>query len=359
MASLCWRKQEFAPTGGGSMTRSIAYATAVALVFGLAGGAEGRSSTLTMVKQRGALNCGVNSALPGFSQSDGQGNWMGFDVDYCKAIAAAVFGDPGKVNYVPVPRLERFSSLQSGDIDILVRNTTWTSARDSSDGLSFVAVSYYDGQGFMAKVSRGIKSVKDFASGITVCVGTGTTSELNLADYFAARNVTYRPLAFANHRETVDAYLADRCDVYSADASSLYSVRVQQVRLKDHVVLPEIISKEPLGPAVRQDDVQWFATIRWIHFALLSAEELGVTQANAEQMAISTNPAIKRLLGTEGEFGKGLGLESDFAFRMVKAVGNYGEIFERNLGTGSRLKIERGPNKLWSNGGLQYAPPIR
>jgi general L-amino acid transport system substrate-binding protein len=225
--------------------------------------------------------------------------------------------------------------------------------------MSFVATTYYDGQGFLVKATRGIKSVRDFANGITVCVGTGTTSELNLVDYFAARNVTYRPIAFANHRETVDAYLADRCDVYSADASSLYSVRVQQVRLKDHVVLPEIISKEPLGPAVRQDDAPWFATVRWAHFALLSAEELGVTEANVTQMATSANPAIKRLLGTEGEFGKALGLDSDFAFRMVKAVGNYGEIFERNLGTGSRLKIDRGPNKLWSDGGLQYAPPIR
>jgi len=342
------------------MTRSIAFAAATALFFAMAvGTAEAQNNTLTRVKQRGFLNCGVNSALPGFSQTDGKGNWQGFDVDYCKAIAAAALLDPTKVNYVPVPRLERFSSLQSGDIDVLIRNTTWTSTRDSASGMSFVAVTYYDGQGFMVKASRGIKSVKDFASGITVCVGTGTTSELNLLDYFAARNVTYRPIAFANHRETVDAYLADRCDVYSADASSLYSVRVQQVRLKDHVVLPEIISKEPLGPAVRQDDAPWFATVRWVHFALVSAEELGVTQSNVEQMATSSNPAIQRLLGTAGEFGKALGLDSDFAFRMVKAVGNYGEIFERNLGTGSRLKIDRGPNKLWSDGGLQYAPPIR
>jgi general L-amino acid transport system substrate-binding protein len=342
------------------MTRSIAFAAATALFFAMAvGTAEGQNNTLTRVKQRGFLNCGVNNALPGFSQTDGKGNWQGFDVDYCKAIAAAALADPTKVNYVPVPRLERFSSLQSGDIDVLIRNTTWTSTRDSSSGMSFVAVTYYDGQGFMVKASRGIKSVRDFASGITVCVGTGTTSELNLLDYFAARNVTYRPIAFANHRETVDAYLADRCDVYSADASSLYSVRVQQVRLKDHVVLPEIISKEPLGPAVRQDDAPWFATVRWVHFALVSAEELGVTQSNVEQMATSSNPAILRLLGREGEFGKALGLDSDFAFRMVKAVGNYGEIFERNLGTGSRLKIDRGPNKLWSDGGLQYAPPIR
>ena len=359
VGSLARSNKRGALTGRGSMTRSIAFAAATALTLGMAAGtAEGQNSTLATVKQRGFLNCGVNSALPGFSQTDGKGNWQGFDVDYCKAIAAAVLADPTKVNYVPVPRLERFSSLQSGDIDVLVRNTTWTSTRDSS-GMSFVAATYYDGQGFMVKASRGIKSVKDFASGITVCVGTGTTSELNLVDYFAARNVMYKPIAFANHRETVDAYLADRCDVYSADASSLYSVRVQQVRLKDHIVLPEIISKEPLGPAVRRDDAHWFATVRWAHFALVSAEELGVTEENVAQMATSRNPAIKRLLGTEGEFGKALGLDSDFAFRMVKAVGNYGEIFERNLGTGSRLKIDRGSNKLWSDGGLQYAPPIR
>jgi general L-amino acid transport system substrate-binding protein len=341
------------------MIKSIAFAAATVLVFGMAAGiAEGQSGTLATVKQRGFLNCGVNAALPGFSQTDGEGHWQGFDVDYCKAIAAAVVADPEKVNYIPVPRLERFSNLQSGNIDVLVRNTTWTSTRDSS-GTSFVAVSYYDGQGFMVKAAHGIKSVKDFASGISVCVGTGTTSELNLLDYFAARNLAYKPIAFANHRETVDAYLADRCDVYSADASSLYSVRVQQVRLKDHVVLPEIISKEPLGPAVRQDDAQWFATVRWVHFALVSAEELGISQENVEQMATSSNPAIKRLLGTDGEFGQALGLDRDFAFRMVKAVGNYGEIFERNLGSGSRLKINRGPNKLWKDGGLQYAPPIR
>jgi general L-amino acid transport system substrate-binding protein len=359
IGSLARFNERGALTGRGFMTRAIAFAAATALIFGMAAGiAEGQNSTLATVKQRGFLNCGVNSALPGFSQTDGKGNWQGFDVDYCKAIAAAVLADPTKVNYVPVPRLERFSSLQSGDIDVLVRNTTWTSTRDSS-GMSFVAVTYYDGQGFMVKASRGIKSVKDFASGITVCVGTGTTSELNLVDYFAARNVMYRPIAFANHRETVDAYLADRCDVYSADASSLYSVRVQQVRLKDHIVLPEIISKEPLGPAVRRDDAHWFATVRWAHFALVSAEELGVTEENVEQMATSRNPAIKRLLGSEGEFGKTLGLDDNFAFRMVKAVGNYGEIFERNLGTGSRLKIDRGSNKLWSDGGLQYAPPIR
>ena len=317
-----------------------------------------QSSTLEQVRQRGFLNCGVNSALPGFSQSDGQDHWMGFDVDYCKAIAAAVLDTPAKVAYLPIPRLARFSRLNSGEIDVLIRNTTWTSGRDISAGMSFVGVTYYDGQGFLAKASRGIRSVKEL-DGRNICVGTGTTSELNLADYFAAQGMTYRPIAFPNHDETVQAYLADRCDAFTADASSLYSVRVEQVRPKDHIIFPEIISKEPLAPAVRQGDVQWFTIIKWVHFALLTAEELGVTEANVEQMTRSPNPNVKRLLGIEGDFGKALGLSSDFAAKMLRAVGNYGEIFERNLGTGSRLHIDRGLNKLWNQGGLQYAPPIR
>lgn len=341
------------------MNRWVTFAAGGTIAFSLAAlSANGQVSTVASVTQRGFLNCGVNSALPGFSQSDGQGHWQGFDVDYCKAIAAALLGDPAKVNYVPLPRLERFARLQSGAIDVLIRNTTWTSTRDSSAGMSFVGVSYYDGQGFMVPASRAIQSVKELG-GATVCVGTGTTTELNLADYFAAHNLTYTPLTFATHDETVQAYLADRCAAYTADASSLYSVRVQQVRPKDHVILSEIISKEPLGPAVRQDDVQWFTIVKWVHFALLNAEELGVTQANVEEMTASSNPSVRRLLGVEGEFGKALGLDNEFAAKVLKAVGNYGEIFERNLGIGSRLRIDRGLNKLWNQGGLQYAPPIR
>jgi len=340
------------------MHRFITLLVAAGIAFSVAAGsAPGQHRILDDLKQRGFLNCGVNSALPGFSQSDGQGHWQGFDVDYCKAIAAATLGDPNRVNYVPLPRLERFASLQSGIIDVLIRNTTWTSTRDSSTGMSFAGVSYYDGQGFLVKATRAINSVTEL-SGKTVCVGTGTTTELNLADYFAAHNLTYTPLTFATHDETVQAYLADRCVAYTADASSLYSVRVQQVRPKDHIILSEIISKEPLGPAVRQDDPHWFTIVKWVHFSLLNAEELGVTQGNVEQMTASNNPTIRRLLGA-GEFGAALGLEPDFAIKMLKAVGNYGEIFERNLGTGSRLKIERGLNKLWNQGGLQYAPPIR
>jgi general L-amino acid transport system substrate-binding protein len=319
--------------------------------------AHAQAQTLDHVKQRGTLNCGVNEALPGFSQSDGNGNWRGIDVDYCKAIAAAVLGNPTRVTFFPTPRLQRFGDLQSGRIDVLIRNTTWTSERDNPK-FSFVGVNYYDGQGFMVKVSRGVTAIKDL-NGAAVCVGTGTTSELNLADYFTSHGMTYRPMSFPNHDETVRAYLADRCDAYTADASSLYSVRVEQARPNDHAVLPEIISKEPLGPSVRQGDSQWFTVVKWVHFALLNAEESGVTQANVDEKTRSSDPHIKRLLGVEGNFGERLGLDNDFAVRVIRAVGNYGEIFERNVGSGSRLRIDRGLNRLWNNGGLHYAPPVR
>src|SRR5262245_27023216 len=345
-----WRDHMTMPLAVGAVSLGVWLATA--------GATEAQIGTLETVRQRGVVNCGVNAGLPGFSQSDDLGNWRGLDADYCKAIAAAVLGDPSKVHYVATPRLDRFSALRSGEIDVLVRNTTWTSERDSAGGLSFVGVNYYDGQGFMVKASRGLKSVKEL-NGAAICVGTGTTSELNLASFFKANNMAYTPVSFENYEDTVRAYLADRCAAYTADASSLYSVRVKQVRPKDHVLLPEIISKEPLGPSVRQGDSQWFTIVKWVHFSLLNAEELGVTQANADEMKNSPNPDIKRLLGADGNFGSGLGLANDFAAQVIKAVGNYGEIFERNLGSGSRLKIARGLNNLWSQGGLQYAPPIR
>jgi general L-amino acid transport system substrate-binding protein len=334
-----------------------AIATAVALTVGAATAAA-QTTTLGAVRERGTLNCGVNPGLPGFSQSDDKGNWRGFDVDYCKAIAAAVLGDPARTHYVPASARERFSLLKSGAIDVLVRNTTWTSTRDSALGLSFVGASYYDGQGFMVKAALGKTSVRDL-DGATVCVLGATTTELNLTSYFKASNMTIKPLAFDKLEETVQAYLAERCQAYSADMSSLYSVRVQQARPKDHVVLPETISKEPLGPSVRQGDFQWFTIVRWVHFALLGAEELGVTKANINDMAQSANPDVKRLLGSEAEFGAGLGLDNDFAVKVIRAVGNYGEIYERNLGSQSRLKIARGLNNLWNKGGLQYAPPVR
>ena len=339
-------------------TRLAARAVVLAVWLGATGVAQAQTSTLETVRQRGFVKCGVNAGLPGFSQSDDLGTWRGLDADYCKAIAAAVLGDPTKVNFVPTPRLDRFSALRSGEIDVLVRNTTWTSERDSAGGLSFVGVNYYDGQGFLVKGSRGLKSVKEL-NGAAICVGTGTTSEGNLAGFFKTNNMTYTPVSFANFEDTVRAYLADRCAAYTADASSLYSVRVKQARPTDHVLLPEIISKEPLGPSVRQGDPQWFTIIKWVHFALLNAEELSVTQANVDAMATSPDPDIRRLLGRDGNFGTGLGLANDFATQVIKAVGNYGEIFERNLGSGSRLKIARGLNNLWSHGGLQYAPPVR
>ena len=335
----------------------LTIAGAVALI-GTAGVASAQTKTLDTVKSRGTLSCGVNVGLAGFSQPDDKGNWTGLDVDYCKAIAAAVLGDEKKVKYVPTTAKERFTALQSGEIDVLIRNTTWTTARDSSLGLIFAGVNYYDGQGFMVKKSINVKSAKEL-NGATVCVQTGTTTELNLADYFKANNMTYKPVVFEKLDETVQAYLAGRCDVYTTDQSGLYSIRVQQPKPEDHVVLPEIISKEPLGPSVRQGDDQWLTVVKWVHYALLNAEEAGITQANVAQMLNSTNPEIKRILGKDGELGKGIGLSNDFVVNVVKAVGNYGELFERNVGSGSRLKIARGLNNLWNKGGIQYAPPLR
>jgi general L-amino acid transport system substrate-binding protein len=335
----------------------LAVATTIGL-FGAAEIAKAQTKTLDTIRQRGSLSCGVTIGLAGFGQPDDKGNWTGLDIDYCRAIAAAVFGDDKKVKYVPTTAKERFTALQSGEVDLLARNTTWTMSRDSSLGLSFVGVNYYDGQGFMVKKSLGVNSAKEL-NGATVCVQTGTTTELNLADYFKSNNMTYKPVVFEKPDETLQAYLAGRCDVFTTDQSGLYSNRIQQANPDDHLVLPEIISKEPLAPAVRQGDSQWFTIVKWVHFALLNAEELGVTQANVEQMAGSNNPEIKRLLGKDGDFGKGIGLDNDWAAKAIKAVGNYGEIFERNVGSGSRLKIDRGLNKLWSKGGLQYAPPIR
>jgi general L-amino acid transport system substrate-binding protein len=334
---------------------SLAAAFALA---GSSGAALAQARTLDAVKQRGVLNCGVNVALAGFSAPDDKGNWTGLDVDYCKAIAAAVLGDANKVRYVPTTAKERFTALQSGEIDVLNRNTTWTLARDSQLGLTFTGINYYDGQGFIVKKSLGVKSAKEL-SGATICVQTGTTTELNLADFFRVNKIQYQPLVYEKVDENLQAYQAGRCDAYTTDASGLYSVRLQLQRPDDHIVLPDIISKEPLGPSVRQGEPQWANIVQWIHFALLNAEEFGITQANVDQMLNSANPDIRRLLGKEGDYGKGLGLDNDWAVKIIKAVGNYGEIFDRNVGAGSRIKIERGLNALWNKGGLQYAPPIR
>jgi general L-amino acid transport system substrate-binding protein len=338
--------------------RAALAAAALAGLAGMTSAASAQTKTLDTVKQRGQLICGVNVGLPGFGAADDKGVWSGLDVDYCKATAAAVLGDAGKVRYVPTTTKERFTALQSGEIDVLNRNTTWTLSRESSLGLSFVGVNYYVGQGFMVKKSAGVKSGKELG-GATVCVQTGTTTELNLADFFRINKLQYKPLVFEKMDEALRAYQANRCDAFTTDASQLYAVRLLTSNPDEQVVLPDIISKEPLGPAVRQGDSQWYTIVRWVHYALLNAEELGVTQANVDEMRNSAHPDVKRLLGKEGDFGKGLGLDNDWAYRIVKQVGNYGEIFERNVGSGSRLKIARGLNALWTKGGIQYAPPIR
>ena len=322
-------------------------------------GATASAATLDDVKAKGFVQCGVNTALPGFSNPDDAGNWTGLDVDYCKAIAAAVFGDATKVKYTPLSAKDRFTALQSGEIDVLARNSTWTITRDTSLGLVFAGVNYYDGQGFMVKKSLNVASAKDLG-GASVCVQSGTTTELNLADYFQANGLEFTPVVFEKSEEVNAAYEGGRCDVFTTDASGLYSFRLTFQNPDEHLVLPEIISKEPLGPVVRQGDPQWFNIVKWTHFALLEAEEYGITQANVEEMKGSDNPSIQRILGTDdSKLGEAMGLSSDWVVSIIKGVGNYGEIFDRNVGAGSPLKIERGQNALWNAGGLQYAPPIR
>ena len=320
--------------------------------------ASAQTGTLASVKQKGQVSCGVHTGLPGFGAADDKGVWRGFDVDYCRAIAAAVLGDAGKVKFVPTTPKERFTALNSGELDVLIRTTTWTLQRDSAQGLTFTGVNYYDSQSFMVKKSLGLKGAKDL-DGASICVQTGTTTEKNLADFFRTNNLKYKSVVFERVDEALTAYQGGRCDAYTTDRSGLYAVRLQLQKPDDHVVLPDVISKEPLGPSVRQGDSQWFTIVRWVHFALLNAEEAGVTQANVDQMTGSENPEIKRLLGKEGDFGVGLGLDNAWAYRIIKQVGNYGEIFDRNVGADLRFKIDRGPNRLWTQGGLQYGPPIR
>jgi general L-amino acid transport system substrate-binding protein len=316
------------------------------------------AQTLKSVKDRGILNCGANGTLAGFGLPDAQGKWTGLDVDVCRAVAAAIFNDDKKVKYVPLSAKDRFTALQSGEVDLLVRNTTWTSSRDTSLGLNFTGVDYYDGQGFMVRKALKVNSALELGEA-SVCVQQGTTTELNLADYFRAHNMKLKTVTFASANEAVKAYDAGRCDAYTTDASGLYAERLRLANANDHIVLPEIISKEPLGPAVRHGDDQWFDIVKWTLFAMINAEESGVTSKNVDDMLKSTNPDIKRLLGTEGNYGEQLGLTKDWAVRIVKLVGNYGEVFDRNVGADSPLKIERGLNKLWNKGGLQYAPPVR
>ena len=332
-----------------------------AAAFGLMASAA-FAGTLDDVKAKGFVQCGVNTALAGFSAPDDKGEWTGLDVDFCRAVAAAIFGDGTKVKFTPLSAKDRFTALQSGEVDILSRNTTWTIGRDTALGLNFAGVTYFDGQGFMINAQKlpGVNSTLQL-SGASVCVQSGTTTELNLADYFKANNLEYNPVVFEKVEEANAAYDSGRCDAYTTDQSGLYAIRLTLAAPGDHVVLPEIISKEPLGPAVRQGDDQWFDVVKWTYFALLNAEELGITQANVEEMKNSPNPEIKRVLGVEAEtkIGTDLGLTNDWVVNIIKATGNYGEIFEKNVGAGSPLKISRGINALWTKGGLQYGVPIR
>jgi general L-amino acid transport system substrate-binding protein len=335
--------------------KKIATLFALAVIFVAQAAA---AQTLKTVKSRGLLICGANGTLAGFGLPDAKGHWTGLDVDVCRAIAAAIFNDAEKVKFVPLSAKDRFTALQSGEIDVLVRNTTWTSSRDTSLGLNFTGVDYYDGQGFMVHKGLKVNSALEL-NGASVCVQQGTTTELNLADYFRAHNMQLKSVTFATANEAVKAYDAGRCDAYTTDASGLYAERLRLSNPDDNIILPEIISKEPLGPAVRHGDDQWFDIVKWVLFAMIDAEELGINQKNVDEMKKSTNPKIKRFVGTEGNYGEQLGLTNDWAVRIVKLVGNYGEVFDRNVGKDSPLKIARGLNRLWTKGGIQYAPPIR
>jgi len=318
-----------------------------------------QAATLDDVKAKGFVQCGVSQGLPGFSNPDQSGNWVGIDVDLCRAVAAATLGDANKVKYTPLSAKERFTALQSGEVDVLSRNTTWTLVRDTALGLNFAGVNYYDGQGFMVRKDLGVKSAMEL-NGASVCVNIGTTTELNMADYFRANKMEYKPVVFEKADEVVAAYDSGRCDVYTTDRSGLAA---QRLKLKDadaHVVLPETISKEPLGPVVRHGDDQWFDIVKWTLNCMVEVEEVGVSSANVDaEKAGSANPVIKRHLGVEGDLGKNLGLGSDWCYNVIKQVGNYGESYDRHVGPSTPLKLQRGVNAQWKDGGLLYAPPIR
>jgi general L-amino acid transport system substrate-binding protein len=315
-------------------------------------------STLEKIKSRGYLQCGTSQGVPGFSNPDDKGKWVGFDTDMCRALAAIIFDDPDKTQYTSLSSKDRLIALQSSSIDVLARTTTWSSSRDATTGVQFTAINFYDGQGFMVRKASGVKTGKDL-NGATVCVSQGTTNELNLADFARTNNLKLNVLTFGDTNETGKGYESGRCDVYTTDRSQLAANRLKFATPDDHVVLPDVISKEPLGAWVRKGDDQWFTLVRWTLFAMLNAEELGVTQVNVDEMLKSTNPEIKRLLGTEGAAGEQLGVTKDWVVRILKHVGNYGESFERHLGPNTRIGLARGVNNLWSQGGLQYAPPIR
>src|SRR5215813_2047819 len=343
------------------LNKYMAAGVVAATVLGAAGTAQA-GKDLDAVKARGQLICGVSTGVAGFASADSQGKWTGLDVDTCRAVASAIFGDADKVKFVPTTAQQRFTALQSGEVDMLARTTTWTLTRDTALGFDFGAITYYDGQGFLVNKKLGVKSAKEL-NGATVCVQPGTTTELNLADYFRANKLTFKPVVIEKVEEVRAAFFSGRCDVYTNDSSSLYATRAANVpppaKPEDFIVLPEIISKEPLAPAVRHGDNQFADIVRWSQYAMVESEEYGINSKNVDEMLKSENPTIKRILGVTPGMGKALGVDEKWVYNIIKQVGNYGESFERNVGMGSPLKIERGLNALWTKGGLQYAPPIR
>jgi len=333
------------------MRKSLFLGLATAAIFST----TAQAGTLEDVKKAGVVKCGVSTSLAGFSAADDKGNWKGIDVDLCRGVAAAVLGDATKVKFNPLTAKERFTALQSGEIDILSRNTTWTLTRDADLGLNFAGVNYYDGQGFMVSKKLGVDSVLKL-DGAAICIQAGTTTELNLSDYFKANNMKFKAITFDTNDQTIEGFKSGRCDVLTTDQSGLYSLRLKLEKPDDAIVLPEIISKEPLGPVVRQGDDVWFNIVKWTLNAMINAEEMGVTSKNIDEMKKSKDPAIGRLMGGEG---KKLKLDDSWSYNIIKQVGNYGESFDANVGSGSPLKIERGVNALWNKGGIMYAPPIR
>jgi general L-amino acid transport system substrate-binding protein len=337
---------------------SLVAVVAVLFAFTTESMAAKKSKTLKNTQKKGFVRCGVSQGLPGFSNADAAGNWTGLDVDVCRAVAAAVLGDANKVKFTPLSAKERFTALTSGEIDILSRNTTWTLSRDADLGVTFVGVNFYDGQGFMVRKDSGITSTSQFKNGISACTNIGTTTELNMRDFFNSKGISYEPVAFEKADEVVAAYDSGRCDTYTTDKSGLAAQRTKMTNPDDHMVLPETISKEPLGPVVRQGDAVWEDIVRWSLNVMIEAEEYGISSGNADMMKTSENPAIKRLVGTEGELGSDLGLDQDWSLRIIKQVGNYGESYKRNIADTGILP-DRGPNNIWTKGGLLYTPPAR
>ncbi len=337
---------------------SLVAMVAVLFAFTTETMAAKKSKTLKNTQKKGFVRCGVSQGLPGFSNADAAGNWTGVDVDVCRAVAAAVLGDANKVKFTPLSAKERFTALTSGEIDILSRNTTWTLSRDADLGVTFVGVNFYDGQGFMVRKDSGITSTSQFKNGISACTNIGTTTELNMRDFFNSKGISYEPVAFEKADEVVAAYDSGRCDTYTTDKSGLAAQRTKMTNPDDHLVLPETISKEPLGPVVRQGDAVWEDIVRWSLNVMIEAEEYGISSSNADMMKTSENPAVKRLVGTEGELGSYLGLDQDWSLRIIKQVGNYGESYKRNIADTGILP-DRGPNNIWTQGGLLYTPPAR